>query len=289
MHSPPVLYKYTTSSTALIVLGTGKLRWSSPRLFNDPAEFQRLPRFEPSLKDALAVLPKVIVGAAAGEPGIETGRLHGLARQMYDLVKFALSQGMTADDFLKEMEDQPEDPDSAYSELLRNFFGDNFITQARVMCLTANHSNPAMWANYAEQHAGCLLGFRHLPEHSTPFTEARAVDYYKEPPVVCSGLDFFLYGDTKQIREATIDAVCFAKRIEWQYEQEWRVVTWRSNEGVALSGDYPFLPGELESVTFGLRTSEETKRQLLELVANYPNCNLYQIEHKHGELRRCGV
>lgn len=289
MQSPPVLYKYTTSSTALIVLETGRLRWSSPRLFNDPAEFQRLPRFEPSLKDGLVALPKAIVGAAAGEPGVDVDRLHGLSRQMYDLVRFALSRGMSAEDFLKEMEDQPEDPDTDYAELLRNFFGDNFVTQARVMCLTANHSNPAMWANYAEQHAGCLLGFRHLQEHDTPFTEVRAVEYCQEPPVVCSGLAFFLYGGTKQIREATIDAVCFAKRIEWQYEQEWRVVTWRSNEGSSLFGDYPFVPGELESVTLGLRASEATKRLLRELVANYPSCDLYQIEQEHGELRRRGV
>lgn len=286
MNSPPILYKYTTSSTALIVLGTGRLRWSSPRLFNDPAEFQRLPRFDPSLKDALANLPKAIIGAASGEPGIDVDKLHGLARQMYDLIKFALSQGMSAEDFLKDIEEEEEDPDSAYTEMLRNFFGENFINQARVMCLTANHSNPAMWANYAEQHAGCLLGFRHLQEHDTPFTEARAVEYFQEPPIICSGLDFFLYGGTKQIREATIDAVCFAKRIEWQYEQEWRVVTWRSNEGTSLSGDYPFVRGELESVTFGLNTSEETKRQVLDLVATYPDCSLYQIEHYHGELRR---
>lgn len=289
MHLPPILYKYTSASTALIVLGTGKLRWSSPRLFNDPAEFQRLPRFEPTLKEALAALPKAIVGTAVGESDIDAGRLNGLARQMYDLIKFALSQGMKAEDFLKKMEDQPADPDTAYAEMLRNYFGENFVNQARVMCLTVNHSNSAMWANYAEQHAGCLLGFRHLQEHDTPFSEVRAVDYYKEPPVVCSGLDFLLYGDTKKIREATIDAVCFAKKADWKYEEEWRVVTWRSNEGTSLFGDYPFVPGELESVTFGIKATEETKRKVLDLVARYPNCNLYQIEHKHGELHRCEI
>lgn len=34
------LYKYVTVNTAKIVLETGKLRWSSPFMFNDPFDVQ---------------------------------------------------------------------------------------------------------------------------------------------------------------------------------------------------------------------------------------------------------
>ncbi|MFD0738418.1 DUF2971 domain-containing protein [Lysobacter koreensis] len=286
MDTPSHLYKYTSADTAKVVLSTGCLRWSSPEIFNDPAEFRRLPSFEPSLVDSIPQVPRLVVAAAAGDSTIDVERLCAPTRQLYDLVSWAISQGMKAEDFLDEHEEDRA-LDAIYHERLREFFGENFTKQARVLCLTANPLNPAMWANYAQSHAGCLLGFKHLPELSTPLQEAKRVTYHETAPLIGSGLDFLLYGDSKELRERTIDYICFAKKAEWQYEQEWRVITWRSNEGHSLHGDYPFFPDELESLTFGLRASDDDVNDLTALTrSKYPACSVFRVVSEHGELKR---
>lgn len=284
---PAVLYKYTSAETGLMVLGSGKLRWSSPRVFNDPSEFQRVPRFEPSLKDSLTLLPKVIVESAIGAEPLNEELLFGMAKKMHQLVRYSIEHGVDPEAFREDFEHPEEAPDSAYAEMMRQFFGDNFIKQARVLCLTANPSNSAMWANYSEQHAGCLLGFRHVMEKDTPLQEAKEVSYSESPPVVGSGLEFLLYGGTPEILGMSMDGMCFAKKSEWSYEQEWRVVTWRSDEGEELYGDYPFFPEELESVTFGLHASPSTRDAVADIVARkYPSCDLYQMVLEEGNLER---
>lgn len=290
MTTPSTLFKYTTSDTARIILRTGRLRWSSPEIFNDPAEFRRLPRFSPSLIDAISELPRLLVLAAAGEPVIDINRLSAPARLLYDQVKFGISNGMKPEDFIDaaSVEDRPLD--QIYHDWLRQFFGEKFTKQARVLCLTANPLNPAMWANYAQTHTGCLLGFKHLPEQDTPLQEAKQVSYHQDAPCIGSGLDFLLYGASREIRQLTIDYICFAKRIEWQYEQEWRVITWRSNEGDALYGDYPFLPEEIESVTLGLNVNDDFASEISGIIKdNYPWCVIYRIKNSHGDLHRVEV
>jgi len=39
-----------------------------------------------------------------------------------------------------------------------------------------------------------------------------------------------LYGDTQELRQKTIEAIFYTKQINWAYENEWRVITWRHNE-----------------------------------------------------------
>jgi hypothetical protein len=284
---PPTLYKYLSAETAQIVLRSGKLRWSSPLLFNDPIEFQRLPRFEPPLKEAFNELPRVLVEAALGQRQLDVARLTPMTRRIYELTRFGLEHGMTPGDFLGAPKESRE-LDQMHEKMIRTYLGTQFAAQARVICLTANPTNPAMWANYAGNGSGCILGFRHLPEESTPFQESRAVQYSNDVPVLCSGLDFYLYADKYTIGQGVVDAICYTKREEWRYEEEWRAITWRESEGAALFGDYPFLPAELESVTFGLKCSQERREELARLVQyHYPECTVHEIRVERAELIRC--
>ncbi len=289
MEVPSSLFKYTTASTAKIILATGCIRWSSPEIFNDPADFRRLPVFAPTLKESMAIAPRLVIDAAAGDATIDVAKLCEPTKYLYDLVHYAIGRGMRKEDFLETILDEDRPLDDIYHEHLRAFFGDNFTKQARVLCLTANPVNPAMWANYAENHAGCLLEFSHIPELSTPLQEARPVSYSIGPPHMGSGVDMILY-NSAELRGKTIDAVCFAKRKEWEYEQEWRVVTWRSNEPDQLYGDYPFFPRELVAITFGLKMAEESVADLTALVrAGYPHASINRIVSSFGELSRVGV
>jgi hypothetical protein len=286
MTHPETFYKYTSLSTALIILKNSRLRWSSPLLFNDPAEFQRMPRFEPTIAEASKEFPDTLLKVATGKIKFDESTLSPSAKLLLQCVKALLEQKTSETKIISALTSRNEDPDTHVTSGLRNFFGKKFLSTARVICLTTNHSNDAMWANYAEGHKGCVLEFKHIPEFSTPFLEAKKVRYSESPPVVGTGLDFLLYGDTRLLRESTINAVCYTKKSDWAYEKEWRAITWRPEED-AQFGDYKFYPDELESVTLGSRTLPDAESVIKKLLQEtYPRCNLYRLVVKNGETTR---
>ncbi|WP_397473503.1 DUF2971 domain-containing protein [Pusillimonas sp.] len=157
---------------------------------------------------------------------------------------------------------------------------------ARVLCLTGDFDNEVMWGTYADNHQGYVLGFTAASVDS-PFHEARPVAYSVDAPIVGSGLDFLLYGDSPELRKRTVEAVCYTKKQSWSYELEWRLITWRHGEVDALYGDYIFHPEELMSATFGVRAKHELIQSVRTIAQKqYPDLAFYRMTHHNGELRR---
>ena len=284
---PSILYKYTTHATAGAIIESGRLRWSSPNLFNDLAEFQRMPRFEPSLTEATSKLPTILVEAATGQRTLDHDRLSPQTQLLIQLVQMLLQAGITASDIIESLQNDQPDADQKMDEMLRAHMASLYLARARVLCLTSDPENEVMWGTYADSHAGCALGFTHIPELSTPLQEARQVQYTEQAPVVGSGIDFLLYGDTSELRARTHQAICYTKKVPWSYEKEWRVVTWRWEERDSDVGHYKFYPKELVSVTFGARASADGISQIRRLLgANYPHVTLFRIVQKGEHLQR---
>ncbi len=287
MNVPEPLYKYTTYDTAAVILSSGRLRWSSPFLFNDLAEFQRMPRFEPTVDQSLTDFSRVIVEISLGERHVEEAKLSDESSLCLVMVRALIESGMGRDDLIKELMQESRGADKKMTTRLRATFESFGPNTARVFCLSTEFDNDVMWAHYAEKHKGFVLGFRHLPNLDTPFIAALPVKYSGEPPVIGSGLDFLLYGNTPELRNNAINAVCFTKSLKWQYENEWRVVTWRPEEVGKDYGDYKFYPEELESVCFGARSDDKREEKIRSLVlSRYPRTNLYRMVVESGELRR---
>lgn len=288
MQLPSVLYKYTSPSTACLVLESSKLRWSSPLLFNDIAEFQRIPRFHPSVADSYQMLPTAIVGAAFDGVDINEEELTPKVRLLLSLVRRMASEGSKKrEDVLKGMTGDVVDADHNIELALRDYVKNLGLSAARVLCVTSEHDNHAMWGNYAEYHTGCVFGFRHIVERSTPLLAATRVSYSTERPIVGSGLDFLLYGNTPELRQRTLHAIFYTKDQSWEYEREWRVITWRPNEVEKQDGCYLFYSEELESVTLGARATNITEEHVRQLLAEkYPSTSLYRMELRNGNLER---
>jgi len=290
MKVPKFLYKYTSSDTARIVLESGRLRWSSPLLFNDLTEFQRMPRFEPSIDETLPTIPRVLVQAALGEVALRESELSRSSKLLLEMVRLLLKSGMDREELVNELAHETSGADDRMCSVLRATFEAFGLNTARVFCLTTEYDNDVMWAHYAEQHTGVVFGFRHIREHDTPFLAARPVAYSVSPPVIGSGTDFLLYGDTDDLRKRTLDAVCFTKSLRWQYEKEWRVVSWCPEEAEKKHSDYKFYPEELESICFGPRFDLGKQEDFGRLVfARYPRCTLYRLLSEFGEARRVEI
>lgn len=287
MSRPSVFYKYASSSTALLILESSRLRWSSPLLFNDVAEFQRMPRFEPTVAEAHRLLPEAIADAVFDGTTLDEERLGPPMKILLHLVRSLVASGLKRKGLLDVLASEAPNADDRIEAGLREHFEALDLGKARVLCVTTEHNSDAMWGNYAEAHAGCVLGFRHIEELSTPLLEAQAVAYSEERPVVGSGLDFLLYGDTSELRERTHRAICYTKKIGWSYEREWRALTWRPNEHGNQHGDYLFYSEELESVTLGARASQLTETKVREVLStNYPSTILYRMKVRNGEMTR---
>ncbi len=286
---PQTFYKYAPASTVLLVLKHSRLRWSSPLIFDDPAEFKRLPRFEPTISEASKLFSEILVKAAQGKYPIREADLTPSSRLLLAMTRLLVESGMDSADLAAQL-GETAGSDEKMEAALSAFFNERFISTARVLCVAPTFDNEKLWISYADQFKGCVLGFRHIPELDTPLLAARSVVYSEPPPTIGSGLDFLLYAGTQELRSATINAMCFTKKHHWSYQQEWRAICWRDNEGDALYGDYKFYPDELESVTVGSAASQDTLRSVVQLLrSGYSSCRLYKIVHESGQLRRVEV
>jgi len=289
MH-PSVFYKYTTAHTAAIVLESSRLRWSSPLIFNDVTEFQRMPIFDPTIADANALVPEIIASIVFDDVAIDDERLGAPMKLLLERARHLVGNGLSRARLIELLGIEQPDADKEVERELRQFFEQSDLNRARVLCVTTNYMNHAMWGNYAESHAGCVLGFRHIEERSTPLLEAKEVSYREDQPIVGSGLDFLLYGDSPELRAKTVHAVCYTKKAGWSYEQEWRCLVWRNNEVTKQYGDYLFYPEELESVTLGVRSTDATERLLRDLlVKKYSNAKLFRMQVINGDLKRVAL
>ena len=280
MPPPDLLYKYTSCETALVILDSGCLRWSSPSLFNDIAEFKKRPRFNPTLEEAHKnLLVPYLIDIATGKREMPTKKLSKYCQGLLSLIKMLLDSGEDAKAILDEaLKEEDRNIDVMLAESIEPETTKWDSSFARVICFTECSSDNLMWAHYAANHTGIVLGFRHVPELDTPFMKAKPVRYSAGNPIIGSGLDYYLYGDHLELGRLTTEAIYYTKGPEWSYEKEWRVITWRKEEISKAYSDFKFYPEELDSICIGVRFDEDKNEEIFDLInAKYPHCSIFRM------------
>ncbi|MQA56570.1 DUF2971 domain-containing protein [Pseudomonas piscis] len=287
MKAPDILYKYTTASTTQIVLRTGRLRWQSPCQFNDASELQRMPILSPSFDEAKSIYPNKLIDIAYSGMDANLSIYSQWTQEIIGLLRQLKKQGIAQKTILKKLESVIPKPIESLELLFRKSTELNNNGTLRCFCLTENELSPLMWAHYGDSYKGCMLGFQHIDELSTPFGAAEKVRYTNEAPTIGSAVDFLLYGPSSEQNKETRLAIYHTKTKDWEYEKEWRVIHKVNPVGEALYTDNKFYPDELKSITFGLKISPEIKSEILKLISSrYAHCELYQLEMIDGTIRR---
>jgi hypothetical protein len=98
-----------------------------------------------------------------------------------------------------------------------------------VACYAHNPDNLLMWSHYANSHKGLCLKFDVL-EDLSQFSPLFKVEYKEEYPVL---------NHVKSDSGGVVTKLLTTKGIQWEYEQEWRVVK------MAESGNHGFAPRAL--------------------------------------------
>jgi len=151
-----------------------------------------MPVFSPTLEDVWEDYIKKIVDITYGDDDGIPNRLSSGTNRLLRLMGSLKAALDSKEKIFETVNMVCPSQQSKMADLFRDHTESLNNDYARVFCLTSDYDNDVMWAHYSENHGGCVLGFKHIPELSTPFMEAKPVIYTDGDPIVGSGLDFLL-------------------------------------------------------------------------------------------------
>jgi len=221
------------------VLRDGRIRGTQPLLFNDPFE---------SKPYITAMPPKEMMERVSK---VESERMHLSDEERVAILRVS------------------EDPKHAAAAMamMMTLFG----AGVGILSLTEKRDNLLMWAHYAAEHTGYVIGFDTTHQYWNNFGDETGNDH-------ASVLRKVDYSDRRpspgHVAAVTRTEMYFTKSREWQYEQEWRVfrVLEQADHVIGLENDLPIClfnyPKEsVREVLVGCRASEETENAIVEIVA----------------------
>ncbi len=266
MTPPDILYKYVGCEVHhLHILSELHIRFTQPDDLNDPFDF--IP----------ALLPPVDVEQFVDDTIARN-------RAAINLAGLNPEQIYSARDIL--ISSYTQNPD----ELLKRFtqiVKENF-NELGVLSLAARNDNLPMWAHYANNHSGFVIGFRTdcspLAKRSTDqITEGELRPVIYRVGRVSSPCDPF-----------TLDPdILFIKLDDWSYEEEWRIVRRLSSCDRVLNdlaGEPRYYqckidPSAIVQINIGMNMAPAIRNQLIALTAPgtpLENVMLFQSELTPG-------
>jgi hypothetical protein len=172
---------------------------------------------------------------------------------------------VTAEAVAIYLEGRHKDPQAL--EAIRKELIKTLEREIGLYCLSEINNSILMWSHYADNHKGYCLKFE-ATGHSPVFGEAQKVINYKDDyPII----EFFNTSNDEQV-----NLTFLTKYIEWEYEQEWRIIDHENGSG------WHTYPRELlKGVIFGVRMPEGDKGTIREWVGRRDHTvQLYQaVQH----------
>lgn len=272
----PELYKYTSIKVANIVLETGKVRWSSPRILNDPSEFKIAPTNRNLRSD---LIDRSIEEAWK----VFSGDVDPVTRYGFLMKALGKKVGYSKSDFVENFRDAISQSVDVHLNNEERYIAEihDLMSKDKILCLTDDPKNPVMWAHYADNGEGVVLGFRTIELFDSPYSEAQPVKYTATRPTIYTEEEL-----AKTIGGSfSIDAAKAARRIShtkldrWSYEREWRIYSGGGRFPQEDFEDLAFHPQELAKVIFGYACPDPDQTQLKELaLAKYDSVEFLQAK-----------
>jgi Protein of unknown function (DUF2971) len=175
-------------------------------------------------------------------------------KNLYQLIETKSNNKETKSYFQKHFENKPNE--------LYNFINNNkqkFISKFGIACFTMSNINIMLWATYANNHQGICIQYN-CDYDKDFFSNIKIMNYVKK----------YEKKDYLPISEPDGYIELFYKKLDiWKNEYEIRLV--KENHG-----KYKYNPLAIRTITFGLRTSDEFKNKVIEIVEkNHRHIKLY--------------
>ncbi|WP_428153952.1 DUF2971 domain-containing protein [Brevundimonas sp.] len=256
-----------TAPIARIVLANRRLRWSTPRTFNDPFDVQfDLRMVIDRAQIRRLTLQKMWDDLYGAEPGPPANQVGVIMRYMRGRMP-AWNIEQLEDNMGDALDKSLDGGDAAW--LRFQLEAREQLKNSKILCLTTAPENFLMWTHYAGQHTGAVLGFRNAPGLDSPWGEARPVNYVDQMPALIDDEEFsnVLAGRANLEASAVIDKLVYTKSDAFAYEQERRIYSGDGRNAEADFEDLEFHENELDSVTLGPRILPEDEDAIRGLVA----------------------
>ncbi len=265
--------------TALRVISSRTMRWSSPLKFNDPFDHQIGFSFdfngEQFGQKLLEEMERIVLG---GKTEFKQPTLLSQLAMRLSSYKDRLSKEMFINEFTPTIKKIAGNLDDHKDNINKGIIEQ--LTHSRVLCVSECHDNVVMWSHYADLHQGVVLQLQCIDEIDNTLLAARKVEYSLELPSFPS-LEIYLKHLTG---EEPIDfaplswKIAFTKHKDWSYEKEWRVhiplLDEPPGDGYSMYTEDPKVFG---AVYLGCRISDDDADRVIEAVREYlPAATIYR-------------
>jgi hypothetical protein len=281
-HDRTSFFKYTTASTALKILESAKVRYSSPLLFNDPFEIQSGLHFDfdiNSLPERLIDRIEALVTACEDPKFLDFNDFSRsivymrAQRSQFGFPKEKLAELVTP--LLRTLSLSVKEAQQGY----QNHWWTVFLPRLRVFSVTETNDNLLMWSHYARDHTGVVFEFRVMPDVVNPLCVAGPVRYVRSPPsffsqqeLIDSTLGIEKLNSTKLYYE-----YAYAKSDVWAYEREWRVWDLSPTVDEPHHTDYELNQNEIAAIYLGCKIKPEDRDVIEQFRSeSHPTAQLYQ-------------
>lgn len=270
-HGKSHFFKYLSSDTARIVLANNTLRYSSPRLFNDPfdVQFDLQISFERAdLVEASRNRYHQFLSTGKGLGNNQVGNTAKLFAWAIRPLRKGIEEGkLTIDQVMRDM-------DSAFSDSADKFFAAHTkvmseirasMADVAVLCVSEVPDNILMWSHYAENHMGVVIRLECQPEVDNPILVASPITYSDEMPK-WHQLDTVIdenWGVVSPNHRLLLDRLLTTKAIDWAYEKEWRVIIHNELKLGSNHSDFGMAQGEIDQVILGCRMPEPEREKII--------------------------
>ena len=224
-HGREHFFKFYSAKSALKIIESNSLQWSSPLSFNDPFDTQTslIGRVDVNLFSDRFVdsLRAIVFDDELPRFFKRSNRIHA-AVEILRVNRDRLSAAEILDNLAagaRDAGDALEIHFRTFSDTVRES-----ISNAWVFCLTERIDNVVMWSHYADQHRGIGFKLNCVKEVDHPFLIAKEMDYLDEYPRV--GDDLALADHFSGVAEINMAdmawRIAYSKHRDWAYEREWR-------------------------------------------------------------------
>ena len=149
----------------------------------------------------------------------------------------------------------------------------------RIICFSTDNSNILMWSHYTNNHTGFVIEYdidiimRRFEENKCPICLS-PVQYSFDMPSI---RNLIFLNELERGKE--IYKVICTKAINWNYENEWRVIISQLDKKMEDKEniDLPIQPSEIENIYFGVRCPQEDINRIRSIAEQLGiNCSFFK-------------
>ena len=278
-HNQPSFFKYYTAESAKKTLLKTRLKWSSPKLFNDPFDNQFNFQFEEPTESVTREQTEEFLRIISSNEPIRDGQFGTRTDEVRMLQQMFLKNQPNISTQDREYVSQGvmegmhnlRAKESIYNQEIHEILSDRSI-----FCMSETNDNILMWSLYADDHKGAVIEF-HAQLEDSVFLVAQRVRYESTIPV------FTLEMVKERRTDELFEMITLTKSTDWEYEKEWRVVTAMRDKSKDCE-ILRFPPEEVAAIYFGCRTTDECKKEIIEITNDkYPDAKIYQARKHERE------